>query len=318
MQSIQTSHLFSLSSVKPLEGLLRYRDYCLQATKKAFATGTKRRGFSPIDGSPLELCGEIEGLEYVRCSKTGSLFLADLPAADVWSQLLLEMSQYRHSPNAFHTDITKSRQENVFEPKLQWIQNTLRLHEMSRSRILEMTSPPSDFTRLLQERGDVEEVCLVNEMECVAGNVSHEKKDAAIFLESLDRVNDPVGLLKETSKCLRKGGLLFVTALVASGFDMTLLGLKNAYLYPPDRANCFTLEGLKQIITNAGFHLKEVSTPGMLDVEIVKSHLAHHVAVPLSSFEKQLLASGDETQAAFQAFLQQSNMSSFARIVATK
>jgi hypothetical protein len=94
--------------------------------------------------------------------------------------------------------------------------------------------------------------------------------------------------------------------------------LGNLYLYPPDRTNCFSLRGLETLLGSAGFAFLEVSTPGVLDVEIVQAHHQQLPAVRLSAFERQLLASDSETRNAFQSFLQQQCMSSFARIVARK
>lgn len=109
-----------------------------------------------------------------------------------------------------------------------------------------------------------------------------------------------------------------MTALVASGFDLAVLGLKSLYLYPPDRANCFTLRGLSMLLEQAGFHLLEVSTPGVLDVEIVTAHCARDPSVDLSPFERQLIESDQHTKDEFQAFLQQRGLSSFARMVMKK
>ncbi|MDO8527434.1 MAG: hypothetical protein Q7T03_07100 [Deltaproteobacteria bacterium] len=318
MQSIQTSHVFSLSEVKPLEGLLRYREFCLNATKKALAKGATRRNISPINGVSMEPWGNIGGLEYLRCPASGSLFLAEVATSEVWKKLLAEVAQFRRSPQTFHADITKSRTENVFEPKLHWIQSTLRVEGVHRPKILEVATPPSGFTAMIQSRGGFGEILSVDETDLSQGKPAFEKLDAALLLESLDRVNDPLALLKNVHDSLADQGLIFVTGLVSSGFDMMILGSNNAYLYPPDRANCFSLEGLKALITKAGFQLLEVSTPGVLDVEIVKSHLNHNPDTSLSTFEKKLLGADRVTHTAFQSFLQQSNMSSFARIVARK
>lgn len=319
MQSIQTSHAFPLSSVKPLEELLHYREYCLDATRKALLKNSRRRECSPIGEGPLKSFGNIGGLEYVRCEKTGSFFLAHLPTAEVWARLLSDVTEYRHSLQALHSDITKSRLENVFEPKLIWIQNTLRLHQVFRPKIMEVTTPPSSFTSLLKSSETFSEVFVVNEMDLVIGSDNGDgKMDVAVLLESIDRVDDPTALLRGIYKFLRKNGIVFITAQVSSGFDITVLGVRNAYIYPPDRTNCFSLVALKQFLTDAGFDLLEVSTPGVLDVEVVKAHLQHDPEIALSRFEHQLLNADGDTHAAFQSFLQQCGRSSFARLVAKK
>lgn len=328
MRSIATGQTFPLSSVKPLDGLLKYRAYCLDATRRAIAGARSRRMRSPVGEGGLDAFGAVAGFEYLRCRETGSLFLAELPPAPEWARLLNAVSRYRRSPGAFHAGIARSRAESVYAPKLEWIQSTLRLQGLRRPRLMEVVSPPSDFQPLLEGSGTFGAVITVDEMELAASSaeldVAPERRngvgslETAVLLESLDRVDDPNGLLRAVARRLVDGGLLFVTGLVASGFDIAVLGRENLYLYPPDRANCFTLRGLELLIRQAGFSLLEVSTPGVLDVEIVQAHLRHAPDIPLSGFERLLLGADSETHVAFQSFLQQCGLSSFARIVARK
>ncbi len=316
MRTIQTYDRFPLSSVKPLEGLLSYREYCLKATRAALQGEKHRRETSPVSGKRLEPAGEMEGLLYARCPASGSFFLAVLPSSEAWRQLLCDVSQYRHSPEAFHSGLAQSRTDNVFVRKLDWIRETLRLQELSKPLILEAVSGPSPLTHLLKESSLCSEVIPVDEM--TLSGYSAERVQVALLLESLDRVDDPENLLDAIRTNLMEGGLLFITALVSSGFDMAVLGLKNLYLYPPDRANCFSLRGLTELLKRKGFHLLEVSTPGVLDVEIVRSHLKRDPTLSVSEFEREILESDGQTQEAFQEFLQQRGLSSFARIVARK
>ena len=317
MRTIETTQTFPLSSVKPLKGLTPYRRYCLEATGKALQTGKKRRSLpSGFEGVPF---GTIENLEYLRCSKTGSLFLADLPTPEVWRTLLKDVATYRHTPEAFHAEISGSRAENVYLPKREWIENTLRIQGIRKARLLEVMTPPSDLSRVLAESASFAEVVSLNEMDlCHAPPAFSQPFDAAVLLESLDRVDDPQALLETVWKGLKPGGLLFVTALASSGFDVAVLGLHNQYLYPPDRANCFSLQGLELLLRQSKFKLVEVSTPGVLDVEIVQAHRKENPSLPLSRFEAQVLNSDADTLSAFQSFLQQQGLSSFARLVGRK
>ncbi len=321
MRSIQSRHSFPLSSVKPLEEQHNYRGYCLQATRRALHGGSRQRKISPLTGTKLRPYGEVEGFMYLQCEETGSLFLAELPAdPHRWGELLSEVNRYRRSPEAFQLGLAQSRTDNVYTPKLEWIQETLRLQEMIRPQILEAMIPPSSFTPLLKESGSFSEVLTIGDMELAAvpQGESQPLVQTAVLLESLDRVDDPGAVLNGVAARLAQGGLLFITALVASGFDLAVLGARNLYLYPPDRANCFSLKGLMMLLKAAGFTLLEVSTPGVLDVEIVRAHVQQNPGVALSAFERQLIEADRETHTAFQAFLQQRGLSSFARVVARK
>lgn len=323
MRSIQTQHTFPLELVKPLEGLMSYRAYCVEATRRALRGTVHHRQQSPVSGARLKEVGAVEGLAYARCPDSGSLFLAVLPDASAWGRLVAEVTHYRHSPGTVHAELTRSRADNVYAPKLEWIRDTLRLQGVERPSLLEVGTSPSDFTGLLRQSGVCATVTMADEME-LAHAQAHQpvqpavRAEAAVLLESLDRVDDPVALLEAVAQRLAPEGLVFVTALVASGFDLSVLGLRNLYLYPPDRANCFSLQGLSQLLEQHGFTLLEVSTPGVLDVEIVRAHLEHDPALPLSPFERQLLNADGDTHKAFQSFLQQQGLSSFARLVGRK
>lgn len=319
MRSIESGSTFPLSDVKPLDGLTPYRSFCLDATRKALSGSRTRRQKSIVTGSMLVSAGQTEGLDYLRCPDTGSLFLAEVAPPGVWESLLKEVAELRHSPKAFHANLSASRTENVYLPKLQWIENTLRIQGLRSVQLLDVMTPPNSFSELLKQSSAFESVTSVEEMALAHRPASLKTTaDAAVLLESLDRVDEPQALLQAVWERLNKGGLLFVTALVASGFDMAVLGLHNKYLYPPDRTNCFTRQGLEKLLTQTGFRLVEVSTPGVLDVEIVQSHRKQNQQLPLSAFERHILDSDEESRSQFQSFLQQRGLSSFARIVGRK
>lgn len=319
MRSVQMTAGVPLASIKPLDRMDAYRRYCLDATRQALQAAAPRvRASSLVDGAAVKPAGEVEGFVYVR-DASGSLFLKELPASAPWAGLLKQVNEYRHAPDTFHQQLSSLRRESVYRPKLAWIQETLRLQGLARPRLLEVTTPPSDLTSVLEQSRSFRDVVTVDEMALIhepAATHAGERVQAAVLLESLDRVDDPVALLKVVRDRLDPGGLLFVTALASSGFDMSVLGLRSLYIYPPDRANCFSRAGLQALLQRAGFTLMEVSTPGALDVEIVQEHLRRDPTIMLSTFERQILNAGDETRAAFQAFLQQQGLSSFIRMVA--
>lgn len=321
MRSIQTKQSFPLSAVKPLEWLSGYREFCLSATRERLKGSRRARRISPVTGKPLEPAGDVEGLPYGLCAESGSLFLAEVCEPKEWEALLVEAHRYRNAPGRRDGDLSQSRSDNVYAPKVDWIRETLTLQGIRKPKILEVVTPPSEMGPLFKECRSFAEVETVNEMSLAHAAVSGMKassEEAIVLPESLDRVDDPRGLLQNISARMKDGGLLFITSLVASGFDLMVLGLRNQYLYPPDRTNCFSLRGLQQMLEKEGFKLLEVSTPGVLDVEIVQAHLETHRDLPLSRFERQVVEADEETRTEFQGFLQRRRLSSFARLVARK
>jgi hypothetical protein len=318
MWSSLTSQTFHLATVKPLKGLRDYRATCLASTRAAIADGAVTRTTCLADGADLDSAGTVEGLPYVRCGRCGSHYLRDVAESAAWANAVAQVTRARHAMDGVHARLTAERVANVYQPKLAWIENTLRLQGLQRASVLELEVAPSDLTALLLQSQAIAEVVTSDELTVRQGGPSESRVDAAVLLESLDRSDDPVRLLEGVARRIGPGGLVFVTALVSTGFDMASLGLGNQYLYPPDRANCFSLDGLSTVLERCGLSLLEVSTPGVLDVQIVQSHLDEDPTLPLSTFERQLLASPSEVTSAFQEFLQEYHLSSFARIVGRK
>ncbi len=319
MRTIQTEVRFPLGAVKPLERLQQYRQRCLEIAGQALRSGARRRQVSPVSGERLLPYGRIGGLDYARCPMSGSVFLVEIPEPKVWAGVLAEASRLRHSPDGFHQALADSRVDHVHHPKLEWIEEALRLQGTLSARLLEVNSPPSELNTLLQASSSLSAVSLADEMALAHGwGPEAGSFEAAILPESLDRVDDPTSLLSRVRSHLSEKGLLFVTALVFSGYDMAVLGAKNLYLCPPDRTNCFTRKGLEVLLEGAGFDLLEVSTPGVLDLEIVRAHRLQDPALALSGFDRQLIEADDATRQEFQGFLQRRGLSSFARFVARK
>ena len=314
MRSIQSSFVLPLSAVKPLESLRAYRDFCLSETRKALsgATTVRREKCFSCD-VPLVPGGTVDGLEYDACPECASFFLRLRTDSAQWANLLRKVSDYKKSPNAFHSTISASRNENVYRPKVEWIQHTLRLHGIARPRLIEAMTLPSPFTSFLKESGAFEEIVPMAETGEMTSPIA--TAGAAVLLESLDRVPDPAALLRAVVAKVDRGGLVFVTALVSSGFDIAALGLNNLYVYPPDRTNCFSVTGLVKLLKSCGLTPVEVSTPGVFDVEIVRAHVQQDRALKLSGFESRIIEADLEKREAFQTFLQENLMSSFARIV---
>lgn len=321
MRTVQTEVRFPLASVKPLDQLASYRDRCLDATQQALRAGSRRRQISPVTGQRLEPFGRMGGLDYARCPTSGSVFLVEMADPVHWRQLLSDVAALRRRPGGFHARLTHSRSDWVHHPKVAWIQETLRLQGFSCARLLEVTTPPGDLSPLAKVQPFFSNVEVADEMALIHDSTARLEGtgfDAVVLPESLDRVDEPDKLLRAALERLRPGGFLFMTSLVCSGFDMAVLGTKNLYWVPPDRANCFSLNGLQSLLGQNGLSLLEVSTPGVLDVEIVRAHLEADPGLPVSAFERLLALGTDPIRESFQDFLQKQGLSSFARLVGRK
>jgi SAM-dependent methyltransferase len=146
-----------------------------------------------------------------------------------------------------------------------------------------------------------------------------EKVHVFTAFEVLDRIFAPAEFIKEAHRVCRSGGLFFLTTNTISGFEYQMLGDKSPRLHPPDRINLLSIEAIHNRLTESGFEVIELSTPGRLDVEIVRNALESNPEISTPEFFKYIFKNRDErTWHSFQDFLQQNRLSSYIRVAARR
>ncbi len=142
---------------------------------------------------------------------------------------------------------------------------------------------------------------------------------AVSAFEKLEHEYAPLAYLKAAWDMLAPGGLVFFTTRTITGFDLQTLWDKTPYIFVPEHLNLLSIEGISRLIERAGFDLVELSTPGQLDLQLVKHASEQDPSIRLSHFVRYLLEQRDSlAHADFQAFLQKHRLSSHVRVAARK
>jgi hypothetical protein len=117
---------------------------------------------------------------------------------------------------------------------------------------------------------------------------------------------------------VRAGGLIFFSTLAASGFDIQVLWEQSRSVSPPQHLNFPTVAGAVRLIERAGLEAVAITTPGELDVDIVRNRLVAEPALHVPRFARTLAAADDDTRAAFQQVLRAHRLSSHVQCVARR
>lgn len=150
-------------------------------------------------------------------------------------------------------------------------------------------------------------------------NQKNINANAASAFGVIDRVFSPKKFLESARSFLTKDGLFFITTSSISGFDLQVLWDKSKTIFPPDRMNLLSIEGLSILFEKNGFEIIELSTPGQLDVELVKNAIKNEKNINIPRFISYMIDNRDEnSHHSFQEFLQHYKLSSHVRIAAKK
>jgi len=187
---------------------------------------------------------------------------------------------------------------------------------------LTMVSQSDRFARVVSINPEVSEEATASlENLRIHDSLSQVGEKVSVFtaFEVLERIFDPITFIRSVYDNCEKGGLFFLTTNTVSGFEYQVLQEKSARLHPPDRISLLSIEAIQARLAEAGFEVIELSTPGRVDVEIVRNALENEPGVSLPEFFEYILKERDEnTWHSLQDFLQRNRLSSYLRIAARK
>jgi len=273
---------------------------------------------------------------YVECKECNTLYVSPRPpeklisnyysqskALDFWYSNIVEKTQ-------------KDRMEHLSRPRAMWISNLTNEYLPSPNSFISISPMSHDFIYEIYLSNIFKSISVINPHRIISNTFSEKKglkiidqgldeisdeveSDVACAFGVLDRVFDPEKFLKLLNKILNKDGLLFLTTSCISGFDLQVLWNYSKSIYPPDRINILSIESLALLLEKQGFEIIELSTPGQLDIELVKNAIEKNKDIKVPRFISYLINSRSESaHRSFQEFLQQFKLSSHVRIAAKK
>jgi SAM-dependent methyltransferase len=143
--------------------------------------------------------------------------------------------------------------------------------------------------------------------------------DVVTSFETIEHLFDPRVFVRACARVVAPGGLLVLTCPNGKGFEVDVLG-PVADTVDTEHLNYFNPDSLRRLVSCAGFKVLEVTTPGVLDADIVRNKvLAGKFDVSDQPFlQIVLLERWAELGGLFQDFLREHRLSSHMWLVARR
>jgi SAM-dependent methyltransferase len=272
------------------------------------------------------------GFRYNLCRRCGSLFASPRPTAERLDSFYRDSKAIAYWRNEVAARTREARYRNQFFPLGQWVLELADEYLPEAGTFADYRSKYPALLSTIDEAGKFKRTVSVKpELPLVKGLLPEsvgilddiaaikEKTDVFTAFEVIERIFDPIAFIKEVHRACRPRGLFFFTTNTSSGFEYQILNGESPRLHPPDRINLLSIEAIQNILNDTGFEVIELSTPGRLDVEIVRTATTNNPDIPLPEFLRYIFKSRDEKAwHALQGFLQQSRLSSYVRVMARK
>ncbi len=328
------------SEIRPQKLFNQYLQLAKKDTEIFFSDHSR---FTEI---PCPSCGnekQMPGLEkfgftYVLCSDCASLYLSPRPPAEMYDLYYRDAESVKFWSTHFYKGTAEARREKIYRPRAEIVAKLINQHGFDSidnsifadigagyGLFLEEIEKLKLFDRIIgiEPSPEMAQVCRERGFDVVqkyVGGTEDINVDAsfATAFEVLEHVIDPLAFLSSAKQMLRRGGLLMFTTLTVSGFDIQVLWEKSKSVYPPHHINLLSIEGLRRLIERSGLEIIEFSTPGKLDVDIVRNICFENPDIDIPRFAASIINASEKVRTSFQSFLKNNNFSSHVRIIAKR
>lgn len=274
------------------------------------------------------------GFQIRLCEKCGSIYCSPRPTKKQLTEFYMNSPSSKFWAEEFFPAVVQARREKLFRPKALEIYRMMEEKNFTPQKVCDVgaghgllldefaklwtqahmmaVEPGQESAKVCRDKGYEVIEAMVEESEG-AGQVA----DLVTCFEVIEHVFDPKEFVTALCHLVRQGGYCLVTGLGGDGFDIQVLGEHSKSIFPPHHLNFLSVTGLQHLFENAGFSQVVVSTPGKLDVDIVKNmYINAHIEIP--QFVKTLLERGDAAIKEFQDYLVKYKLSSHVWVLAKK
>ena len=285
-------------------------------------------------GSESRVAFVKSGFTYLECDACKSVYVSPRPSAAALAEFYRGSESSRFWRERILRQTREARREKLIRPRARWLldavdeyrpQAKLGLVVGFHNDLLveELTAGEKHLFKLVvtNEIADIEFADVgAPGLEVRPTPLDDVKAlgpaDLFLAFDILDRCADVEAVFAAAKEALAPGGLLLATTTLSTGFDIQVLWDKADGVYPPERLNLLSVEGLTDVYERHGFEALEFSTPGMFDVEIVKRAIDAAPEQDWPGFVRYLVQNrGRQALDDLQEYLQQYRLSSFGRIV---
>ena len=261
------------------------------------------------------------GFQYRRCPRCATIFMSPRPSPAVMAGYYSQSENYQYWAKYIFPASEAARREKINRPWLQQIVDICTRFDVNRTHLVEVGPGFGTFAALATRERAFEAVTAIEPtpemaqacrergvrvvelgIEAVVDQV--EPADVVVAFEVVEHLFAPVQLFQQARRLLKPGGILVVSCPNGLGFDIATLGPESLAV-DAEHVNLLNPSSIRQLGERCGFASLEVTTPGRLDAEFVRTAaLTGRLDLTNQPFLRRVLL--DEWEAlgwAFQQFL---------------
>lgn len=321
--------------IRPEALLNRYLELSAQDAEKCF-------GDAPRAAVACVACGgtrathqfEKNGFGYAQCTDCGTLFQSPRPPLAAFEAFYRGSESSKYWAEVFFPAVAEVRRESIFRPRVERLAGLCAEKGIRVERLIDVGAGygifldewcrryPQVKALAVEPYSSLAQACRSKGLEVAEDFVENlaghnNSADLVTCFEVLEHVHAPLDFVQLLKGLARPGGYVFLSTLGIDGFDLQVLWERSTQIFPPHHINFLSREGFERLFRRAGLEDVTVTTPGQLDVDIVRNAVQRNPALlQQQRFLSTLLE--EANAAAFQRFLAEHRLSSHVWLMGRK
>jgi 2-polyprenyl-3-methyl-5-hydroxy-6-metoxy-1,4-benzoquinol methylase len=237
------------------------------------------------DSAEREPLYEKYGLQHHRCDACRTQYISPRPTPELLAKFYAVSENYAYWAQYIYPASAESRRRNIFVPRARLVADLVREKGMAGGTFVEVGAGYGIFCEELKKLDlfdrivglepspKLAEICRSKGIETIELPFERTEMDqcadVVASFEVIEHLFRPKDYVSWLHRILKPGGLAIVTCPNIEGFD-TLLLAKDAIAVDHQHLNYFHPASIAALFERAGFSAIEVTTPGVLDVDLVR------------------------------------------------
>ena len=274
-------------------------------------------------------------LRHLLCKNCLTQYVSPRPTKALLADFYKNSLNYAYWAKYIFSASADVRKEKIFKPRAQFLINCLKKKKI-KGKLLEIGAAYGYFCEEIKKfkyfdkvigiepTPDLAKILRSKNIDVIESSYEEAKLifkfDAIVNFEVIEHLFNPKEFLQWCFNNLNPGGCLYLTCPNIGGFETKVLG-KESDTVDHEHLNLFNTTSIKELVEDVGFEKVVVTTPGVLDFDIVKqSYLSKKINKNrLGSFLLSLIESkSSDVEKKFQQYLIKSNNSTHMMLLAYK
>ncbi len=245
-------------------------------------------------------CGDIgnfvfnkNGFNFDECYSCKTLYVSPRPDKKSFDSYYTNSKSTEFWATTFYKATEQNRREKIWKHKAMLIKEKIEKFSQNSDVVVDIGGGYGIFMEEFLKISNLNGIII--EPSNFLSNVCREKKLTVIekFLENInvddlpkskktfvsfelfEHLHNPKTFLEVLYKLMDNGDSFIFTTLSGMGVDIQSLWEHSKAVSPPMHLNFFNPKSIEILLINIGFEVLEVSTPGLLDIDIMNNNKAH-------------------------------------------